>query len=118
MIEISAGHVEWAVTRALIVRRDTPRADMDTLATILSDSITLLLPAGRIHANGMWRGGIPWSTLNTRLAGIKHRAEAGLGTDGPIAAMTRLRTLALDCQWLMNRYGPGMSGSGPADESH
>ncbi|KIF77361.1 hypothetical protein QR77_32900 [Streptomyces sp. 150FB] len=103
---LDAESVQESIRRALVARRDTPRREMAAIAADLGTYIDLLLPAGRVAADRMWRGSIHWTLLSTRLDSIKRQAERGLGDDGPVDAENRLRQLAFDCQWLWTRYGP------------
>lgn len=118
MTTLSVNVIEAALRAAFGARPETSREDMDRLATALAECITVLLPAGRLDAGKLWRGSTAWHQLSARLDSIKRQAEAGLGNEGPIAAVNRLRVLAYDCQWLLTRYGPGPQIPAPADGSH
>jgi hypothetical protein len=101
--------VKQAINRALISRIDTPRAEMDDLAAVLTECTRLLLPSARIAVGHMTRSGVLRVELSNRLDSIRLQAETGLGAEGRYTTMLRLRRLAHDCQWLMIRYGPGIS---------
>jgi hypothetical protein len=105
---VDAASVQYAIRRALVVRRDTPRAEKAALAHDLAAYITRLLPAGRAAGERMWRGGFLWYQLTNRLDSIERQAATGLGDPeaGPGAGVDRPRALAMDTQWLMIRFGP------------
>lgn len=101
--------VRDALARALVSRIDTPRAEMDDLAATLTECTLLLLPSARLTVGHMQQGGALRGELSNRLDSIRLQADTGLGAEGRYTTMLRLRRLAQDCQWLMIRYGPGIS---------
>ncbi|MFJ9031094.1 DUF6415 family natural product biosynthesis protein [Streptomyces sp. NPDC102274] len=86
------------------------RADLTDIANQLQAHIEALLPAGRAHAAQMWRGGQCWYSLTARLDRIQNQIGEGLGV-GVLGAHVQVRLLAVDCQWLLERYGSERAGS-------
>lgn len=110
--------VRDALARALVSRIDTPRAEMDAVADVLTERTRVLLPATRVVVSRMPRDGFLRPLLTARLDNIKRQADTGLGDEGRYTAKERLRVLATDCQWLMIRYGLTPEIPAPADGSH
>lgn len=79
-------------------------ADLTDLADQLRAHIEGLLPAGRAHADQMWRGHTSWYSLTARLDRIQNQIGEGLGV-GVLGAHVQVRLLAVDCAWLLERYG-------------
>ncbi|RYJ26495.1 hypothetical protein CU044_3788 [Streptomyces sp. L-9-10] len=80
------------------------RTDLAGIADQLQAHIKALLPAGRAHAAQMWRGDTSWYSLTARLDRIQNQIGEGLG-EGVLGAHVQVRLLAVDCQWLLERYG-------------
>ncbi|MFD5747657.1 DUF6415 family natural product biosynthesis protein [Streptomyces sp. NPDC127033] len=88
------------------------RGDLTDLAWLLQRHIEgSLLPAARADADRMWRGGTDWISLTGRLDRISRLASEGL-RQGVLGAHVHVRTLAVDCQWLLERYGQELAGTG------
>ncbi|MGW6598518.1 DUF6415 family natural product biosynthesis protein [Streptomyces sp. NPDC055036] len=84
--------------------------DLTAIADQLRTHIEALLPAGRAHADQMWRGDTSWYSLTARLDRIENEIGEGLGT-GVLGAHVQVRLLAVDCAWLLERYGTDHAGS-------
>ncbi|MFE4370505.1 DUF6415 family natural product biosynthesis protein [Streptomyces sp. NPDC056835] len=80
------------------------RADLAGIADQLRAHIEELLPIGRAHAEQMWRGDTSWYSLTARLDRIQNQIGEGLGVE-VLGAHVQVRLLAVDCQWLLERYG-------------
>ncbi|MGW6744193.1 DUF6415 family natural product biosynthesis protein [Streptomyces sp. NPDC055025] len=74
------------------------------LATDLRAYATEMLPAAQAQVDQMWRGSREWYVLGSRLHNISTDAEQPLA-GGTLAAHVQVRLLALDCEWLLTRYG-------------
>ncbi|MEV6419907.1 DUF6415 family natural product biosynthesis protein [Streptomyces sp. NPDC051662] len=85
-------------------------ADLTDIADQLQAHIEALLPAARAHAEQMWRGDTPWYSLTARLDRIQNQIGEGLGA-GVLGAHVQVRLLAIDCAWLLERYGRNHAGS-------
>ncbi|MFF3754557.1 DUF6415 family natural product biosynthesis protein [Streptomyces sp. NPDC002018] len=102
--------VRTVINRARAVGyRAGTHEELDRLATDLRGYATELLPAAQAEVERMWRGSREWYVLSSRLHSISTDAEQPLAT-GTLAAHVQVRLLALDCEWLLTRYGPPRPG--------
>ncbi|WP_066955897.1 DUF6415 family natural product biosynthesis protein [Streptomyces lushanensis] len=87
--------------------------ELAELAADLSVHIARLLPTARARVDEMWHGSREWYVLSTRLSSISAEAEQPLDT-GTLAAHVQVRLRALDCEWLLTRYGADLHAEEPA----
>ncbi|MFD8965016.1 DUF6415 family natural product biosynthesis protein [Streptomyces sp. NPDC059568] len=108
---ISAVQTTIDKARAVGYRAGT-HEELDSLATELRDHVAQMLPVAQDRTDRMWHGSREWYVLATRLSSISSEAEQSLAT-GKLAAHVQVRLLALDCEWLLTRYGADLPGQEP-----
>ncbi|WP_405985798.1 DUF6415 family natural product biosynthesis protein [Streptomyces sp. NBC_00872] len=97
--------VQAAIDRARAVGyRAGTQEELDRLTTDLRAYATEMLPVAQAQVDQMWRGSREWYVLSSRLHSISTDAEQPLA-GGTLAAHVQVRLLALDCEWLLTRYG-------------
>ncbi|MGW6743800.1 DUF6415 family natural product biosynthesis protein [Streptomyces sp. NPDC055025] len=104
--------VQTAIDKARLVGYGAgTHEELDRLATDLRGHVAQILPVARAQVDQLWRGSREWYVLATRLNSISTDAEQPLAT-GKLAAHVQVRLLALDCEWLLTRYGEELPGEG------
>ncbi|MFE4175079.1 DUF6415 family natural product biosynthesis protein [Streptomyces sp. NPDC056909] len=101
----AASAVQAAIDRARAVGyRAGTQEELDRLTTDLRAYATEMLPVAQAQVDQMWHGSREWYVLSSRLHNISTDAEQPLA-GGTLAAHVQVRLLALDCEWLLTRYG-------------
>lgn len=109
----ATGAVQTAIDKARVVGHGAgTHEELEGLAAELRGHVAQMLPVAQARADRMWRGSREWYVLALRLNGISTEAERPLAIS-KLAAHVQVRLLALDCEWLLTRYG----GDLPAKES-
>jgi len=104
--EVDTDTIQRTILRALAHGSASPcREELVELEALLRGHIHLLLPYARARANSLPPAGARWLRHQARLAWIGNQVRRGLG-DGMQSARQQVRSLALDCRWLLRQL-PG-----------
>ncbi|WP_031507254.1 DUF6415 family natural product biosynthesis protein [Streptomyces megasporus] len=103
---IDTAAVRHAIRRALAHGSASPRhEDLVELGELLRGHIRLLLPIARARVEAMPPAATERLRRRTRLAWIDNQVGCDLGDELP-SARRQVRSLALDCRWLLRQL-PG-----------
>ncbi|GAA2442013.1 DUF6415 family natural product biosynthesis protein [Streptomyces macrosporus] len=103
---VDTAAIQHTIRRALAHGSASPRhEDLVELGTLLRGHIRLLLPIARARMEAMPPAATERLRHRTRLAWIGNQLGCGLGDELP-SARRQVRSLALDCRWLLRQL-PG-----------
>ncbi|MGW4239421.1 DUF6415 family natural product biosynthesis protein [Streptomyces sp. NPDC004749] len=106
---VTAEAVRAAIDRAeQLGRSDGTIEQLHALAGELRGHIRVLLPVAQAEADGLWKGGVEWYTLVSRLGGVRRAVDADQEPSGLLAAHVRVQLLSRDCRWLLDEFGTAL----------
>ncbi|MER8002825.1 DUF6415 family natural product biosynthesis protein [Streptomyces sp. NPDC095613] len=106
---VTAEAVRAAIDRAEQLGRSHGTIEqLHALDGELRGHIRVLLPVAQAEADGLWKGGVEWYTLVSRLGGIRRAVDAEQEPSGLLAAHVRVQLLSRDCRWLLDEFGTAL----------
>ncbi|WP_051765449.1 DUF6415 family natural product biosynthesis protein [Streptomyces sp. NRRL F-5135] len=116
---VTAEAVRAAIDRAeQLGRSDGTIEQLHALAGELRGHIRVLLPVAQAEADGLWKGGVEWYTLVSRLGGVRRAVDAEQEPSGLLAAHVRVQLLSRDCRWLLDEFGAALVAGDTGREAH
>ncbi|MFD5748131.1 DUF6415 family natural product biosynthesis protein [Streptomyces sp. NPDC127033] len=110
---VTARDIRASIDRGHAVLQGTSdREELMALADELRCHIDVLLPVARVAVDKLWRGGPDWISLTRRLDFIRNQSHGELGRT-TLLAHINVRTLALDCEWLLREFGTDLAETEP-----
>ncbi|MGS2589455.1 DUF6415 family natural product biosynthesis protein [Streptomyces hebeiensis] len=106
---VTAEAVRAAIDRAeQLGRADGTIEQLHAVAGELRGHIRVLLPVAQAEADGLWKGGVEWYTLASRLGGVRRAVDTDQEPSGLLAAHVRVQLLSRDCRWLLDEFGTAL----------